>query len=227
MCDWNLYKTPSDEILRHRKELYNLWRRIDDQTATWLNRVQRQIDRCDFPPLISREFLLIDRFVCDLNANAREFIQSVDTWTLDQLNEYFADQNIVTDRRVNVTISIDTTFDQKNQQTPSVECEFVSYSFVCIVYSFAYRHDSHLCILGLLLFQNDVDSVDTFIQIKSESSSVAEEDQSTVYSLIDIESEISTGKSKSDYDIIDEMSVDGSQCELVSPFPVVVVYSFN
>lgn len=137
--NFRLYKTPSEEILRHRKEFYSLSRQSDDQTASWLTRIQSQIIRCEFPPLISREYLLIDRFICDLNANAREFIQSVDTWTLQQLNKYFVDQNIVNDHRVNVTISIDSIIDQQSQQKPTsssssslsstinvMGCEFVS-----------------------------------------------------------------------------------------------------
>lgn len=112
----NFYKTPSCEILQYRKEFYGLSRRSDDQTATWMKLVQSHINRCKFPPLISREYLLIDRFICNLNSNAKEFVQSVDTWTLQQLNEYFVDQNIVTDHRVNVTILIDATTDQQSQQ---------------------------------------------------------------------------------------------------------------
>lgn len=132
----NGYKPPPDRILRHRKQFYSLWRRCDDESASWLKRIQNQIDRCEFPPLISCEYLLIDKFICELNTNAREFIQSVDTWTLAQLHEYFIAQNIVADHRVNVNISIDSSTDQQiPPATPGngVKSEFVSASqCICV-----------------------------------------------------------------------------------------------
>lgn len=118
-CNLNLYKPPSNGVLHHRKEFYDLWRRCDDQTATWLKRIQSQIKRCEFPSLITYEYLLIDKFVCELNPNARDFIQSIEAWTLEKLNECFIDQNIATDNRVNVNISIDSSIDQTDQQIPS------------------------------------------------------------------------------------------------------------
>lgn len=138
----DLYKTPSAEILQHRREFYGMSRRYDDQSGPWLSQVQRQLNRCQFPELLSREYLLIDRFVCELNSNARGFVQSVDSWTLAQLEQYFVDQNIVSDHRVNVSISIDSTIEDENQEQSSssaaspssllsvdtTECEFVSYS---------------------------------------------------------------------------------------------------
>ena len=97
--------------------------------------------------MIIREFLLIDRFVCEFNSNAREFVQSVDTWTLEQLKEYFFEEEIVHNQQVNVNITIDDTMDYPNQQIPStpmysseivVECEPVCsskyYEFFCFGY---------------------------------------------------------------------------------------------
>lgn len=149
--DLRFYKTPSDEIIRYRKEFYGLWRRCDDETATWLNRVQSLINHCEFPPVLSREYLLIDRFVCELNPNAREFIQSVSTWTLEQLKEYFFDQKIVPNNRVNVNISIDETIEHPNQQLPSalsssafaLDCEFVSF----LKYSMFKMNSIHIILL--------------------------------------------------------------------------------
>lgn len=88
----NLYKTPSTKIIRHRKEFYSFWKRCDDETGTWLNRLQSQINLCEFPPVMSREYLLIDKFVCELEDDERAFIYSIDTWTLEQLTEYFLHQ---------------------------------------------------------------------------------------------------------------------------------------
>lgn len=122
--DSNLYKTPSNEIIRHRREFYGLWRRCDDEAETWLNRAQTLINRCAFPAVISREYLLIDRFICELNPNARDFFQTVDTWTLEQLKEYFFDKKNGPNNRVNVNISVEEAIvesksENPNQQIPS------------------------------------------------------------------------------------------------------------
>lgn len=131
-CNLNLYKTPSNEVLRKRKEFYGLWKKNVDQTTEWLNQVQSQINRCEFPTLISREYLLIDKCLCELDDSEREFIQSVNTWTLTELNEYFVHRKKETDS---------TTADTNNQVNETVhlnplpvavvKCEFVSNSQNC------------------------------------------------------------------------------------------------
>lgn len=118
-CDLSLYTAPTDDIIRQRREFYSLWRRCDDETGTWLNRIESLINCCEFPPILSWEYLLIDKFVCELNPNAREFIQSDDTWTLAKLKEYFFDQKVVSNNRVNVNIEIDETVEHPKQRLPS------------------------------------------------------------------------------------------------------------
>lgn len=148
-----MYITPTDEIIQRRCEFYGLWRRCDDETGAWLNRIENLIDRCEFPPFLNREYLLIDKFVCELNTNAREFIQSENTWTLTKLKEYFFDQKIVANSRVNVNISIDGTFDHPTQQLPlsssvfSVNRELVSNSkyFICVELSSSSLFMSSIC----------------------------------------------------------------------------------
>lgn len=115
----SFYQTPTDDLIRNRREFYGLCRESDVETGTWLNQVQTLIDRCEFPSILSREYLLIDKFVCELNANAREFIQSEGNWTLAKLKEYFFDQEFVSNGRVNVNITIDETFEHPSQQFPS------------------------------------------------------------------------------------------------------------
>lgn len=114
MSNLGLYKTPSNEIVRHRRAFYGLWKRCDDQTGTWLDRVQNQIRLCEFPPILSPEYLLIDKFVCELGDDERTLIQSIDTWTLMDLTD-FADQQI-----------------SVPSQTIAVACEFVSEFVVCL-----------------------------------------------------------------------------------------------
>lgn len=112
----NLYKTPSTEIIRHRKEFYGLWKRCDDQTTTWLNRLQNQINRCAFPPVMSREYLLIDKFVCELDGDERELIQSVNTWTLSELIDHFKHRKMNTGCGIQSSHTVNAATDQNQQQ---------------------------------------------------------------------------------------------------------------
>lgn len=130
-CNLNLYQAPSIEILRHRREFYGLLQGSEEQTTTWLNRIQSQIDRCEFPSFMSREYLLIDKFVCALNDDEREFIRSVSTWTLMELNEYLANKEM----RLNNEVEANSTTDIAIEQNPAIpmalitlKCEFVSNS---------------------------------------------------------------------------------------------------
>lgn len=137
-CSLNLYKAPSNEILQHRKEFHGMWKRFDDEPTIWLDRLQSQFNRCDFPLLMSREYILIDRFVCELNDDEREFIQSVNTWTLMELNEYFLNQKTSADNlEMNATNTADETIYHKQRMPSSplsppsvvaIKCEFVSSS---------------------------------------------------------------------------------------------------
>lgn len=132
-CNLSLYKTPTNEILRHRKEFYGVMARNDEKTTKWLHRIQSQIDRCEFPPMISREYLLIDKFVCELNDDERKFIRSVNIWTLSELNECFFNQTESIGNWEVLGATVDKTNEQ--QQMPSslpltsvvpIKCEVVS-----------------------------------------------------------------------------------------------------
>lgn len=85
--DLQLYKIPSDAVINHRKEFYGLVRKKGDQTKTWLNQIQKQIKRCKFSK--SFEYLLIDKFVCELNRDEKNSMRTAaDTWSQNQLNQY-------------------------------------------------------------------------------------------------------------------------------------------
>lgn len=138
-CASILYKTPTTEIIGHRKEFYNLWKRCDNQTATWFNQVQSQIDRCEFPSVMSREYLLIDKFVCELDDNERKFIQCVNDWTFNRLKKFLknlkakmshqANGNVPGNKSVNCNSKIPlttTTSSSSSSLLVAVRCEPVS-----------------------------------------------------------------------------------------------------
>lgn len=91
--DLNLYEIPLTKALKYHRAFYGLWRRSDDQTTTWLKRVQNCIRHCEYPT-ISMEFFLFDRFICGLTVNELKSIQSVKkSWSLKQLMEHFSKGN--------------------------------------------------------------------------------------------------------------------------------------
>lgn len=92
VCDWNVYKTPSSEVLRNRRAFYGLQRKSEEPVQQWLKRVQSSIWCCEFPTII--EFLLIDRFVCGLNSKELKTLRRTHSWTAKRLVEMFSTQTI-------------------------------------------------------------------------------------------------------------------------------------
>lgn len=92
LCDVNLYKIPSDEILEDRKIFYDLKRNEGEQINVWLDRVQGHIECCEFPNFV--QYLLIDKFMCELDKNVMKFVRVAHTWSLEQFNEGFNVGNV-------------------------------------------------------------------------------------------------------------------------------------
>lgn len=77
-----LYKIPSDRILNNRRKFYDLKRKDDETIEQLLYRVFSHIDDCDFPASV--EYILTDKFVCELNAEETEFLRKVDpNWSME------------------------------------------------------------------------------------------------------------------------------------------------
>lgn len=145
------YKIPSKEILRHRNVFFGLWRRSDDQTTTWLKRVQNCIRRCEFPTNII-ELLVFNRFVSGLNSNELKSIQKAKkSWTLKQLLEHFSKKN-------NDTMYIEAALitDENSHQIENITLDVVKIEPVCKLNMFFFiceilsKHFSFV----LLYFQN-------------------------------------------------------------------------
>lgn len=84
------YKFPSDTIVQNRLEFYSLRRSVNEPAKSWYHRVQALISRCEFSHFI--EFLLIDKYMCELDTDERKFARMADTWTAEQLTKYFGDE---------------------------------------------------------------------------------------------------------------------------------------
>lgn len=125
ICDWDSYKTPSNTVLKNRREFYSLQRKRREPTDQWLSRVKSCIRHCEFPTTI--EFLLIDRFVCELNGAELKIIQSANTWTLNQLLECFLDKNNDTGN-----IEANSAVDENVNQNQNIPLDIVKSEPVCL-----------------------------------------------------------------------------------------------
>lgn len=86
------YKIPSNKTRRNRSLFHGLKKNRRELIKKWFQRVQSHISHCEFEKLT--EILLIDKFFCELNDEEIKSFQGTDTWTLNQLNEYFSCRNI-------------------------------------------------------------------------------------------------------------------------------------
>lgn len=122
------YKIPSHEILKKRRKFYGLRKEVGESVERWLKRVQLCIDYCEFPKGII-EFLLIDRYICELNDNELKAIERVDTWSVEQLLRYYLnDQNVKHTASIaeNDAVDEDVKVGPGQLMEDGVDVEFVS-----------------------------------------------------------------------------------------------------
>lgn len=128
-CNLYVYEIPSHEVIWNRKEFYRLKKESSESMEAWLHRVQTHIKCCEFPKIV--ELSLVDKFVCELNVNEIESIQSaVDTWSFEHLNEYFNEQKIDVEHLNDENNMMGKSF-ESNEEIPhqmvNIKCEAVSY----------------------------------------------------------------------------------------------------
>lgn len=122
------YKIPSHEILKKRRKFYGSRKEVGESVERWLKRVQLCIDYCEFPKGII-EFLLIDRYICELNDNELKAIERVDTWSVEQLLRYYLnDQNVKHTASIaeNDAVDEDVKVGPGQLMEDGVDVEFVS-----------------------------------------------------------------------------------------------------
>lgn len=95
--DWNVYKTPTNDLMRNRRAFYCLRRIRCEPMEEWFSRIQKCVRCCELPALC-HDFLLIDRFVNGLNSTEVEFIQKTDNWTLKKLLAHLTQHTTVSER---------------------------------------------------------------------------------------------------------------------------------
>lgn len=128
MDTYNLdtFKIPLNGILENRREFYNLRRNSSDSMAMWLKRVEHCIDRCEFATIFIK-FLLIDRFICELNSVELKTIENADNLTLNQVLEQFSDKNFNTE-----CIEADSLLDKLVNPNAHISLDAVKSEPVCI-----------------------------------------------------------------------------------------------
>lgn len=86
------YKFPSNEILENRREFYCLKRGIGESIEMWFKDVQNRVNYCDFSKF--GDVFLIDKFICELNHDERDFFRSKKLSSLQRLNDYFVKKRV-------------------------------------------------------------------------------------------------------------------------------------
>lgn len=81
--DSKLYQFPPEFVLKNRREFYLSQKENTESISKWLYRIGNCIKDCDFGAISN--FLLIDKFFCELGDEDIRKFQNDATWSLEQL----------------------------------------------------------------------------------------------------------------------------------------------
>lgn len=93
------YQTPSENVLQSRKVFYLSYKVKKEPVLEWLRRLKTCIDGCDFGPFA--DFLLIDKFICELDTNELNELNFIGALSLDRLLEVLENQTIYIENNPN------------------------------------------------------------------------------------------------------------------------------
>lgn len=79
----NFYQTPTDTVLQHRNAFYSIQKETTETVANWFCRIRRATEYCDFGDL--GDFLVIDKFFCGLDDDAKQLLRQTNTWSAAEL----------------------------------------------------------------------------------------------------------------------------------------------
>ncbi|XP_055301263.1 zinc finger protein OZF-like [Sitodiplosis mosellana] len=94
-----LYQTPSEVVLQRRRAFYSFHKVKKEPVLEWLRRLKTCIGGCDFGILAN--FLLIDKFICELDIDELHELNYIGTLSLDRLLEALEDQTIYIENDLN------------------------------------------------------------------------------------------------------------------------------
>lgn len=81
--DSRQYRTPSEIVLEHRKIFYSIQKVENESVPDWLCRIRDSIDSCEFGTMT--DFILIDKFMCELGIDEVNKFKITELWSLEQL----------------------------------------------------------------------------------------------------------------------------------------------
>lgn len=110
------YQTPAESVLQSRKVFYLSYKVKKEPVLEWLRRLKTCIDGCDFGPLV--DFLLIDKFLCELDTDELHELNSIGAFTFDRLLEVLEDQTIYIENNPN---DVATFTEQSNDSNEILE----------------------------------------------------------------------------------------------------------
>lgn len=111
-----VYQTPSEKVLENRK-LFYLTHKDDTESITeWLWRIKDCIIGCEFGEL--SDFLLIDKFICELRNDEIQNFTRIQTWELEQLCEAVEGPKFDPD-----VCTIDASNNQETNINAILQCE--------------------------------------------------------------------------------------------------------
>lgn len=122
-----LYKCPSEKVRKNRRVFYDLQRGKREDTKTWFERIKNIGRSCKFAR--SRQFIVIcDKFVCELGTDEIERIKHEinGSWSLQQLNKYFEDENVWKKRIESLKVNHENTNENKKLRVKILKSETVS-----------------------------------------------------------------------------------------------------
>lgn len=87
------YEIPTDAILEHRKHFYSTEKEATEPVAEWFCRIRNAIEHCEFGGFSN--FLIIDKFFCGLDDDAKRWLRKTKSWSTDQLYHEILDSKFL------------------------------------------------------------------------------------------------------------------------------------
>lgn len=83
------YEIPTDTVLQHRKTFYSTQKETEEPITEWFYRIRSIIEYCDYGDFSN--FLIIDKFFCGLDDDAKRWLRKTKTWSTDRLFQAITD----------------------------------------------------------------------------------------------------------------------------------------
>lgn len=128
--DSKLYRISCDAVVRSRRAFYSSHKETTETITNWLWRTQQCIKDCEFGGLA--DFLLIDKFICELSGEEMQQFQTVQSFSLAQLYEVASKPQFHTD-----SCKTESEFDaeQSHPENEILEIELDAVSLAYYVWS--------------------------------------------------------------------------------------------